>query len=86
LALYVDGAVSVHEEASMSNRLVNLVFRAAATGIALYSLLGANLAYAGNAISAPAPLLGVVGGPVGLLAAGGLFGGYLAIRHFRDRR
>jgi len=47
----------------MSNRLVNLVFRGGAIGLALYSSLGANLAYAA-VVSAPAPLVGVVGGPV----------------------
>ena len=35
---------------------------------------------------APAPLVGVVGGPVGFLAAAVGFGGYLAIKHFRNRR
>jgi len=69
----------------MSNRLVNLVFRAGVSGLALYSALGTNAACA-EATSAPAPAVGVVGGPVGLLAAGALFGGYLAFKHFRDRR
>jgi hypothetical protein len=54
-------------------------------GIALYAILGANLAEAGAPL-APAPLVGVVGGPVGFLAAAVGFGGYLAIKHFRNRR
>ena len=69
----------------MSKRLVNLVFRAGAAGLALCSALGTNAAWA-LATSAPAPAVGVVGGPVGLLAAGAMFGGYLAFKHFRDRR
>ena len=54
-------------------------------GIALYAILGANLAQSGAPL-APAPLVGVVGGPVGFLAAAVGFGGYLAIKHFRNRR
>jgi hypothetical protein len=53
-------------------------------GLALYAVLGANLAQAGT--PTPGPLVGVVGGPVGFLAATVGFGGYLAIKHFRNRR
>jgi hypothetical protein len=53
-------------------------------GLALYAMLGANLAHAGA--PTPAPLVGVVGGPVGFLATGVVFGGYLLIKHFRNRR
>ena len=54
-------------------------------GIALYAMLGSNLAQAGLP-PAPGPLVGVVGGPVGFVAAAVGFGGYLAIKHFRNRR
>ncbi|MGA8170654.1 MAG: hypothetical protein WB816_07475 [Methylocystis sp.] len=56
---------------------------AAGACLSAYALLGASLAYAGS--YAPAPLVGVVGGPAGLAAAGVAFGGYLLIKRFRNR-
>lgn len=68
----------------MTKTSLKIVCGCAGTGLGLYATLGANLAYAGLA-PAPAPLVGVAGGPVGLLAAGVAFGGYLAFKHFRNR-
>jgi hypothetical protein len=58
----------------------------AAISIGGYAMLGANLACAQTPFSGPAPLVGAVGGPVGLLAAGVACGGFLAFKHFRNRR
>jgi hypothetical protein len=52
-------------------------------GPVIYAVLGVNLAQAG--IAGPAPLVGVAGGPLGLLAVGVVLGGYLALKHFRNR-
>jgi hypothetical protein len=46
-------------------------------------LLGAGPSLAG--IGAPAPLVGVTG-PVGIVAAGVAYGGYLLYKRFRDHR
>ncbi|MGA8170653.1 MAG: hypothetical protein WB816_07470 [Methylocystis sp.] len=58
---------------------------AAGACLSAYALLGVSLAHAGIT-PGPAPLVGVVGGPVGLAAAGVALGGYLLVKHFRDRR
>lgn len=60
------------------------VVACAGAGPVVYAVLGVGTAYAG--IPAPAPLVGVAGGPVGLLVASAALGGYLALKHFRDRR
>ncbi len=52
--------------------------------IAAYALLGASVAFAAPA-PGPAPLVGAVGGPAGLLAAGVVYGGYLAVKRLRKR-
>jgi len=62
---------------------LNTVCGYSGAAIALYAMFGANLA---QASVGPAPLIGVVGGPVGFVATAVGFGGYLAIKHFRNRR
>jgi hypothetical protein len=52
------------------------------TSFAAYALLGASVAFAAPV---PAPLVGAVGGPAGLLAAGVVYGGYLAVKRLRKR-
>jgi hypothetical protein len=54
--------------------------------VAAYAMLGASVAFAAPApVPGPAPLIGAVGGPAGLLAAGVVYGGYLAVKRFRER-
>jgi hypothetical protein len=55
---------------------------AAGSVLAAVLLLGAGAAWAG--IGGPAPLVGVTG-PVGIVAAGLAYGGYLLFRRYRNR-
>jgi hypothetical protein len=52
--------------------------------VAAYALIGASVAFA-EPSRGPAPLVGAIGGPAGLLAAGVVYGGYLVLKRFRER-
>ncbi len=63
-------------------RLIASHIAAVVAGSSSVLLLGAGPSLAG--IGAPAPLVGVTG-PVGILAAGVAYGGYLLFRRYRNR-
>ena len=62
--------------------LVNSRIVAMGGGLASVLFLGAGPAWAG--LPAPAPLVGVTG-PIGIVAAGIAYGGYLLFRRYRNR-
>jgi len=62
--------------------LIGLRIVAVVAGSAAVLLLGAGPSLAG--IGGPAPLVGVTG-PVGIVAAGVAYGGYLLFRRYRNR-
>jgi hypothetical protein len=71
-------------EKTMTNASLKIAFRVAGGCLGACAGFGVTFAFAG--LAAPAPVVGIVGGPVGFAAAGVAFGGYLLFKHLRDRR
>ncbi|MGA8172011.1 MAG: hypothetical protein WB816_14420 [Methylocystis sp.] len=70
----------------MKKRSLKTVEFSIGASIAAYAMLGANFAWAIPPSIGPAPLVGAVGGPAGLVAASVAYAGYRAFKHIRGRR